>query len=60
MSIYEVCFIKQANDPAEKHLIIEVEASAPDEAEKKARQKMEAEKKWLVPYPICGREIKRF
>jgi len=58
MSIYEVRFIRQANDPAEKHLIIEVEAYTPDEAEKKAREKMEAEKKWLAPYPICSKEIK--
>lgn len=60
MSIYEVHFIKEANDPAEKHLVIEVEASTPTEAEKKAREKMEAEKKWLAPYPFCSAEIKRF
>jgi hypothetical protein len=53
-------FIRTADDPADKHLIVEVEASTPDEAEDKARQKMKAEKKWLASYPFCSREIKRF
>lgn len=60
MSIYEVRFIKEADDPPEKHLIIEVEASTPDEAEESAREKMAAEQKGLAAYPFFSREIKRY
>jgi len=60
MSIYEVRFIKQANDSPEKHIVIEVEASTPDEAEETAREKMKTEQKSLAAYPFFSREIKRY
>ena len=60
MSLYEIRFIKEANDPDDKHLVVDVEAFTPEEAEKKAREKMEAENKWLAPYRIWVREVKHF
>ena len=60
MSIYEVHFIQEANDPEQKHLVVEVEASTPDEAEDKARKMMKENGKWLGTYKFFSRELKRF
>ena len=59
MSTFEVRFIRQANDPDEKHLVAEVEALNHDEALQKAREKMKDEK-WLAIYGFDSVEVKRF
>ena len=59
MSTFEVRFIRQANDPAEKHLVVEVEAPNHDEALQKARERMKDEK-WLAIYGFYSVEVKHF
>lgn len=59
MSTYEVRFIKEDNDPSEKHLVVEVEALNHDAALQKAIEKKKGET-WLAKYGFRSVEIKHF
>lgn len=59
MSVFDVRFIREPNDPAEKHLVIEIEASTHDEALEKARVAVK-DKEWLALYDFWSVEIKRY
>ena len=59
MSVFDVRFIREPEDTAEKHLVVEVEASNHDEALEKGRDALK-DKEWLALYDFWSVEIKRY
>jgi hypothetical protein len=59
VSLYQVRFVREADDPDEAHIVVEVDAPNHDEALRKAPESKKDEV-WLAQYGFWSVEVNRF